>query len=93
MEPVSRDQYHLQDFRSLGGGRIQVQFVNGQWVEVDFADLIARGNMFANWADDGYLAQGRIGEGAHYLEWPGELDIHADSLWLRGVAIKAPVPA
>jgi hypothetical protein len=93
MQPIDRDLYLISEFRAIGGGRIQLRYANGQWIEVDLGDLIAKGNRFAFWGDDKFLAQGRIGEGNHYIEWPGEMDIHADSLWWRGVAIESPVGA
>jgi len=90
MEPMSREKYRIKSFRALGACRIQIQYSGGEWIEVDLSDLVAVGNLLAQLADDQYLAQGKIGEGAHFIEWPGELDIHADSLWARGVPIEDP---
>ena len=84
MEPVSRSEIKIAEVHSLGSGRMLLLFINGTWVTVDFAELIAKGGVFTRLADDDYLAAARIMEGGYFLEWPDELDIGADSLWRRG---------
>jgi hypothetical protein len=92
MQDIDRDNYRLTDVQPIGGGKIHLRFVNGTWVEVDFAHLIAKGNMFANLADDAYLAQAKVGDYGFWLEWPGELDFGADQLWWWGEPVQAAVP-
>lgn len=89
MQDIDRDNYRLTHFRSLGGGKVQLRFINGVWVEVDFAEAITAGNSFARLADDAYLAQAAIGDYGFWLEWPGELDFGADQLWRWGLQLKA----
>jgi hypothetical protein len=91
MENISRDNYRITDYRPLGSGRIELRFINGVWVRVDFSSLIARGGSFARLGDDTYLAQGRIGDYGHWMEWPDELDFGADQLWWWGLPVAAPV--
>jgi hypothetical protein len=91
VQEISRSNYRIQDFHPLGRGRIELQFINGQWVEIDFAQLISRGGSFAQLAQDDYLAQGQIGEYGHWMEWPGELDFGADQLWRWGVPARTAV--
>ena len=79
------------DFRALGSGRILLQFKPGTWVEVDLSFLIRVGGIFAPLADDAFLAQATIGDYGHWIEWPGEIDQPADSLWLRGKPVSLPV--
>ncbi len=81
----------IVEFRSLGGHRILLQFRHGPWVEVDLSFLIDVGGMFARLADDSFLALGRLGDYGHWIEWPGEIDQPADSLWLRGKPARLPV--
>lgn len=93
VEHLSNIQPQIVDFRPLGGGRIQLQFRHGPWVEVDLSYLIEVGGIFAPLADDEFLAQAWIGDYGHWIEWPGEVDQPADSLWLRGVPVAAPIPS
>jgi len=91
MESIDRDNYRITDFRAMGHGRILLKFVNGVWVENDLSDLIAIGGIFVRLADDNYLAQAKIGDYGMWIEWPGELDIGADTLWEDGTLATLPV--
>jgi hypothetical protein len=90
MDAISRSQYRIVDLRPVGRGRIQLQYVNGPWVENDLSDLIAIGGIYNALADDSYLAKVRIGEYGRYIEWPDEIDIGADTLWEDGVLVELP---
>ena len=90
MERLPDMEPQIVDFRPLGCGRIRLQFLHGPWVEVDLSYLIEIGGIFAPLADDSFLAQARIGDYGHWIEWPGEVDQPADSLWLRGIPVDHP---
>jgi hypothetical protein len=53
-------------------------------VEVDVRPLIEKGGVFAPLADRTLFAKVRLGDDGRYVEWPGELDLCADALWLEG---------
>jgi hypothetical protein len=53
-------------------------------VEVDIRPLIEKGGVFAPLADRTVFAKVRLGDGGRYIEWPGEVDLCADALWLEG---------
>src|SRR5437016_1428837 len=88
MDRLKHIEPEIAEFRSLGGGRIRLRFRHGPWVEVDLGFAIAIGNMGARLAEDDYLAQARIGDYGHWLEWPGELDFGADQLWEWGTPLE-----
>lgn len=90
MERIDRDNYRIVDFRALGGARIQLKYINGVWVENDLSDLVALGGICAQLADDAYLAQARIGDYGFWIEWPGDVDVGADTLWEDGVPVDCP---
>jgi hypothetical protein len=69
------------EVRALGRYRIWLRYEDGTEGEVDLSYLAGRG-VFAAWNDQGTFAQVRLGShGA--IEWPGELDLCPDSLYLR----------
>ncbi len=64
------------------GGRLQLTYAAGEVVEVDLTPLIRRGGVFAALADPALFEQVIVGTGGRYVEWPGEVDLCADALWL-----------
>jgi Protein of unknown function (DUF2442) len=90
MQRLTDREPEIAGFRSLGAGRILLQFCHGPWVEVDLTELIAPNNMFAPLLEDEFLAQVVIGDYGHWIEWPGEIDLPADALWRRGVLVEIP---
>jgi hypothetical protein len=52
--------------------------------DVNIRPLIEKGGVFAPLADRTLFAQVRVGEGGRYIEWPGDVDLCADALWLEG---------
>jgi hypothetical protein len=76
-------------FESLGRGRILLTFEPGEVLEVDLNPLIERGGAYSRLADDGYLSQATLEDWGHTLEWPGELDMGADTLHSRGTPVSS----
>jgi hypothetical protein len=61
--------------------RLSLTFDNGDCGEVDLASFAGRG-VFAAWNEPGVFEQVRVtSEGA--VEWPGEIDLCPDALYLR----------
>ena len=61
--------------------RLFLRFDDGMSGEVDLTDLAGRG-VFAAWTGSGVFDQARITEvGA--VEWPGEIDLCPDALYMR----------
>lgn len=67
--------------RPLGSYRIWLRFSDGAQGEVDLSDLAGRG-VFAAWADRNGFRAVRVEEGGG-IEWPGEIDVCPDALYLR----------
>lgn len=90
MQALRDREPEIAEFDPLGMGRIRLRFRHGPWVEVDLSDLIAPDNMFAPLLDNDFLAQARIGDYGHWIEWPDDIDLPADALWRRGVPVEVP---
>jgi hypothetical protein len=69
-------------FKVLEHYRVWLRFDDGVEGEVDFSAHVGKG-VFAPWTDYAFFHQAAIGERGRSLEWPGELDFCADSLWLQ----------
>ncbi len=68
---------------------VTLTWANGQKTINNFSHLVGKG-VFAAFADPGFFAKVRIGEGGRSLEWPGELDFCADALWFEQHPQDAP---
>jgi hypothetical protein len=67
--------------RALPGYRLELQFDNGESGTVDLSEFVGRG-VFAAWEQPGVFDQVILtSEGA--VEWPGEIDMCPDALYLR----------
>lgn len=67
--------------RPLGSYRIWLRFSDGAQGEVDLSDLAGRG-VFAPWTDPDVFAAVRV-ENCGGIEWPSEIDMCPDALYLR----------
>lgn len=66
---------------ALPGYRLELQFDNGESGVVDLSEFVGLG-VFAAWEQPGVFEQVRVTtEGA--VEWPGQLDMCPDALYLR----------
>lgn len=67
--------------KALPGYRLELRFDNGESGVVDLSEFVGRG-VFAAWERPGVFEQVAVtSEGA--VEWPGELDMCPDALYLR----------
>jgi hypothetical protein len=67
--------------KALTGYYLELQFSNGENGMVDLSEFARRG-VFAAWGQPGVFEQVTVAsEGA--IEWPGEIDMCPDSLYLR----------
>ena len=71
----------IVEVRPLDGYRIWLRFSDGVRGEVDLSDLVGRG-VFAAWTDPNVFTAVRVEEGGG-IEWPGEIDMCPDALYLR----------
>ncbi|HEX5723993.1 MAG TPA: DUF2442 domain-containing protein [Longimicrobiaceae bacterium] len=72
----------IENVRVAEGSVLELTYAGGETVVVDISPLIERGGVFSRLADPAVFARVVIGGGGRYLEWPGEIDLCADSLWL-----------
>lgn len=71
----------LLEAKALTPYRVWLRYDDGASGEVDLADLAGRG-VFAAWGDAGAFAALSVGPHGS-LEWPGDLDLCADAMYLR----------
>ena len=72
--------------KPLPGHRLDLLFNNGENGVVDLSEFVGRG-VFAAWERPGVFEKVAVtSEGA--VEWPGELDVCPDALYLRMTAKK-----
>ena len=64
--------------------RLRITFLDGVTVELDFKKKILPGTVTAPLSDVDFFKQVKIAPGGRAIEWPGEIDFCADSLWLEG---------
>jgi len=71
----------IVEVKPLGGFRLFLKFNDGVSGTVDLSSIAGRG-VFTSWLNEGFFEKVRITDvGA--LEWPGELDLCPDSLYLQ----------
>jgi hypothetical protein len=71
----------IVELKPLGGFRLFLKFNDGVSGTVDLSSFAGRG-VFTSWLNEGFFEKVRITDvGA--LEWPGELDLCPDSLYLQ----------
>ena len=72
---------NILSVKPLPAFRLQLRFDNGESGVVDLSSFVGQG-VFSAWNEPGVFDQVHItGDGA--LEWPGEIDLCPDSLYLR----------
>jgi hypothetical protein len=71
----------IASVNALPGFRLELAFDNGERGVVDLSSFAGRG-VFSAWKEPGFFERVAISkEGA--VEWPGEIDLCADALYLR----------
>lgn len=68
--------------RALPGLRLEIQFADGVAGTVDLSEEANR-TIFAAWKDPKLFASVKIGHGGRSLDWPNEIDLCADALYLE----------
>jgi hypothetical protein len=71
----------IVEVRPLENYRIWLKFSDGTQGDVDLTDLAGRG-VFTAWSDRDVFTAVRVEEGGG-IEWPGEIDMCPDALYLR----------
>ena len=64
--------------------KLKIIFTNGQSVNIDFKKKIMPDTIMAPLTDFELFKKVKISREGRVLEWPGEIDFCADSLWLEG---------
>lgn len=62
--------------------RLKITFDNGRIVDFDASPLIRRGGLFASLSETSQFKKVKIGPRGRSLEWPGKIDLCADSIWI-----------
>ena len=83
----------IVEVRPSDGYRVWLRFSDGAQGEVDLSDLAGRG-VFAAWTDPNVFTAVRVEDGDG-IEWPGEIDMCPDALYLRltGKAVEGIFPS
>ena len=69
------------EVRPGAGYRIWIKFDDGAQGEIDLSDFAGRG-VFQAWTDRKLFERVRIDESGA-VEWPGEIDLRPDALYMR----------
>lgn len=70
--------------------RLRLEFDNGETRLFDLTPWLDKG-VFRALRDSPEFAQARVVDGS--VEWPGEIDLSYDTLYLRSVAVNQASPA
>jgi hypothetical protein len=68
-----------------GDKKVSLRFESGKIFTVDLRDIVQGSKGLKKLRDEKVFARVALGEGGHSIEWPGELDIGADTLWERAL--------
>jgi hypothetical protein len=67
-----------------GDFTVEINWADGSRSVVDFSSTVGKGGVFERMRDpDFFVARMRVGGEGDWLEWPGDLQFSADSLWYR----------
>ncbi|HZL77710.1 MAG TPA: DUF2442 domain-containing protein [Candidatus Limnocylindrales bacterium] len=78
---------HLTSIEALPDYRLKLRFDDGVEGVVDLSAEVGKG-VFAAWQDPQHFAAVKIQHGGRSLEWPGEIDLCADALYLEITGLK-----
>ena len=70
--------------------RLLLEFANGEVRLFDLTPWLDKG-VFRALRDSPDFAQAQVVDGS--VEWPGEIDLSFDTLYLHSVTVKQPTPA
>ena len=71
----------IMEVKVLDGYKVKLKFTDGTEGLKDFSDLACKG-VFDDWTNYDNFKQAHITHKGRVLEWPGERDFCADSLYL-----------
>lgn len=71
----------------LSGHKLKLRFADGVKGVINLADEVGKG-VFAAWRDPHHFASVKIVHNGRALEWPGEIDLCADALYLEITGMK-----
>ena len=72
----------IMEAHILQGRVVRLRFDDGLQGTIDFARYPTTG-VFRRWEESEFFSQMRIARQGRSLEWPGEIDLCADSLWIE----------
>jgi len=67
--------------------RLKLRFEDGVEGEIDLSREVDK-EIFSAWRDPKHFASVKIGHGGRSLEWPDEIDLCADALYLEITGMK-----
>ena len=73
--------FKLESIKVLSGFRLHLRYENGVEGDIDLSDLAGRG-VFKAWNNRQFFESVSIASGGG-LEWPGQLDLCGDAIYLR----------
>lgn len=80
-----RDDYAMKRIASVQpqvGHKLKLRFHDGVEGVVDLSAEVGKG-IFEAWRDERHFASVKLARGGRALEWPGEIDLCADALYLE----------
>lgn len=75
--------YQIKKITIENERKLHLYYAKGGSIIVDFNPIIETGGILAKLADAEFFAQVSIGENSRYIQWPGEIEFCADSLWFQ----------
>jgi Protein of unknown function (DUF2442) len=78
---------HILAIQTLAGHKLKLRYDDGVEGVVDLSAEVGKG-VFAAWQDPQHFASVKLAHGGRALEWPGEIDLCADALYLEITGMK-----
>lgn len=67
--------------------KLEITYDNGRTITYDAEFLVLRGGVFAKLTDPSHFRQVKIGPRGRSIEWPGQVDLCADSVWIKATGL------
>ena len=71
----------IRSVKFVRGHAVTLRFESGKTFTVDLREIVQGSRGLKKLRDVEVFARVALGEGGHSIEWPGDLDIGADTLW------------
>lgn len=75
----------IKSSRTLSDTTLRVRWSTGDAVDLDLEDLLKKPGFKS--LRRGSFRKARVGEWGHSIEWPGSVELGADELWRRTLAV------